>query len=52
MCPNLAPAAYIYARRGNIRDHQRSMIGLYVGGLVIVGILALVPGYMLNDLLL
>ncbi len=31
-------------RRGNIKDHRRSLIGLYVGGLIIAGSLTLLPG--------
>ncbi len=46
-----APAAYIYVRRGNIRGHQRSMIGLYVGGLVIAGSFAFMPGHMLHEVI-
>jgi len=46
-----APAAFIYARRGNITAHRGNMIGLYIGGLLIAGSFALMPGRMLNDLL-
>jgi uncharacterized membrane protein len=46
-----APAAFIYARRGNITAHRGNMIGLYIGGLLIAGSFALMPGRMFNDLL-
>lgn len=44
-----APAAYIYARRGNVNAHRGNMIGLYVGGILIAGSFALMPGRMLHD---
>ena len=44
-----APAAYINARAGRIAAHRRNMIGLYVGGLLIAGSFALLPGRMLHD---
>jgi uncharacterized membrane protein len=31
-------------RRGNVRQHAGSMIGLYVGGLIIAGAFAFIPG--------
>lgn len=31
-------------RRGNVRQHAGSMVGLYVGGLVIAGAFAFIPG--------
>lgn len=31
-------------RRGNVRRHAASMVGLYVGGLIIAGITAFIPG--------
>jgi uncharacterized membrane protein len=43
-----APAAYIYARKGNIKAHQGNMIGLYVGGILIAGSFALMPGRLLH----
>lgn len=45
------PAAYFAARRGDIKTHRGNMIGLYVGGIIIAGTFALLPGRMLNDLL-
>ena len=44
-----ATAAYVFIRRGNIRAHRGNMIGLYVGGLLIAGSFALMPGRMLHD---
>lgn len=31
-------------RRGNVRRHAASMVGLYVGGLIIAGVFAFIPG--------
>jgi uncharacterized membrane protein len=44
-----APAAYLAARRGNVKAHRRNMIGLYVGGILIAGAFAFTPGRMLHD---
>lgn len=43
------PIAYVAARRGNIRAHQAAMISLYVGGILIAGTLAFLPGRMLHE---
>jgi uncharacterized membrane protein len=43
------PAAYLAARRGNIRTHRAYMIALYVGGILIAGSLAFAPGRMLHE---
>ncbi|MBI3775411.1 MAG: DUF2306 domain-containing protein [Gammaproteobacteria bacterium] len=45
------PAAYIAARRGDIKTHRGNMIGLYVGGIIVAGSFALMPGRMLNEML-
>jgi uncharacterized membrane protein len=34
-------------RRGNVRRHAASMVGLYIGGLIIAGITAFIPGRMM-----
>jgi len=44
-----APAAYLAARRGDIKAHRGYMIGLYVGGILIAGAFAFSPGCMLHD---
>lgn len=44
---SLVPSAYIAAQNGNIRRHKRNMIGLYVGGILIAGVFAFMPGRML-----
>jgi uncharacterized membrane protein len=46
------PAAYIYARNGNIVKHRQRMISLYIGGILIAGAFTLMPGRLLNQLLL
>jgi uncharacterized membrane protein len=45
------PTAYINARRGNVAKHRSAMIGLYVGGILIAGTFAFMPGRMLNQML-
>lgn len=42
------PAAWLAARRGNIKVHRGNMIGLYVGGILIAGAFAFGPGRMLH----
>jgi uncharacterized membrane protein len=42
------PAAYLAARRGNIKAHRANMIGLYIGGILIAGAFAFSPGRMLH----
>jgi len=43
------PAAYLAARRGNIMAHSVNMVGLYVGGILISGAFAFMPGRMLHE---
>lgn len=38
------PLGVVYARRHNVRRHSRTMIGLYVGGLLIAGAFTFLPG--------
>ncbi len=42
------PSAYFAARRGDIKTHRGNMIGLYIGGLLIAGSFALMPGRTLH----
>ncbi|WP_191601988.1 DUF2306 domain-containing protein [Marinomonas algicola] len=44
----LVPTAYIAARTGNIKRHKSNMIGLYLGGLLIAGSFAFMPGRLLH----
>ena len=44
----LVPMAYLYARRGDIKSHASSMVGMYVGGILIAGSFAFMPGRMLH----
>lgn len=41
------PLAVMWARRGNIARHRRSMMSLFFGGLVFAGVLAFLPGRLL-----
>ena len=43
------PTALLAARRGNIKAHRASMIGLYVGGILIAGAFTFAPGRLLHD---
>ncbi|MEP7704503.1 DUF2306 domain-containing protein [Paraglaciecola sp. 25GB23A] len=42
------PTAYVAVRNGDINRHKRSMIALYVGGLLIAGSFTFAPGRMLH----
>ncbi len=42
------PRALIYIRNGNVRGHAATMIGLYIGAIVVAGVLAFLPGRVLN----
>ena len=42
------PTAYAAVRRCDIRRHRNSMIGLYIGALVIAGLFAFTPGRLLH----
>ncbi len=44
--------ALYYARHHNIRAHRRSMLGVYIGGLLIAGSLTLLPGRIMHMVLL
>jgi uncharacterized membrane protein len=41
------PSAYFAARSHNVKKHRNSMIGLYVGGLLIAGAFTFTPGRLL-----
>ncbi|MBL8516797.1 MAG: DUF2306 domain-containing protein [Betaproteobacteria bacterium] len=43
------PTSWRAARRGDVRQHRASMIGLYIGGMLIAGTLAFGPGRLLNE---
>lgn len=42
------PQAYLGAKRHDVRTHKSAMIGLYVGGILIAGSFAFMPGRLLN----
>lgn len=42
------PTAYVAIRKGNMRSHQRKMILLYVGAILIAGGFTLAPGRYLH----
>ena len=41
------PAAIYSIRRGNVVAHRRNMVGVYVGGILIAGTFAFMPGRLL-----
>jgi uncharacterized membrane protein len=46
----LVPIIILNARRGNVSAHQRAVLGLMLGGLVIAGAFTFVPGRALGEL--
>ena len=42
------PNAYLAARRREIKRHRNHMVGLYIGGILIAGSFALLPGRLLH----
>jgi uncharacterized membrane protein len=44
----MLPLAVMRARRHDVRGHQRTMIGLFVGALVIAGAFTLLPGRIMH----
>jgi uncharacterized membrane protein len=46
-----APIAVMFARRGNISAHKRSMIGIFAGALIIAGFFTFVPGRIMHAVL-
>ncbi len=42
------PIALMAARRGNIRRHRFSMVGMFVGALVVAGLFTLLPGRIMH----
>ena len=45
------PSAYFAIKAGDVKTHKFSMIGVYVGGLLVAGGFALMPGRLLGDLI-
>ncbi len=45
------PMSFMAARRGDIKSHRGSMIGLYLGGILLAAAIAFLPGRMLPQLL-
>ncbi len=44
----MLPLAVLHARRHDVRQHRRTMLGLFVGALVIAGIFTLLPGRIMH----
>ncbi len=45
------PRAVMYARRGQVEGHRKTMRGLYWGGCVVAGVFTLLPGRFLGSML-
>lgn len=45
------PSAYFAARMGDVKTHKGRMVGLYIGGLLIAGSFAFMPGRLFYSLL-
>jgi uncharacterized membrane protein len=43
------PSAYFAAKRHDVKTHRNNMIGLYVGGILIAGGFAFMPGRLLHS---
>ncbi len=43
------PRGILYARRGQVAAHRKTMRGLYAGGCVVAGLFALAPGRLLGQ---
>ena len=44
----MVPVAVYYARHHNVRGHARTVIGMFLGGLVIAGLFTVVPGRLMH----
>jgi uncharacterized membrane protein len=44
----MIPMAIYFAHRHNIRGHARTVIGIFIGGLVIAGLFTFVPGRIMH----
>lgn len=44
------PVAILAARRGNVRVHGRTMLGMVIGGLIVAGLFTLLPGRIMHAL--
>jgi uncharacterized membrane protein len=47
----MLPLAIVHARRHDVRRHQRAMIGLFAGALVIAGVFTFLPGRIMHTVL-
>lgn len=46
------PLAVVHARRGSISAHRKTMIGTFIGGLVVAGLFTFLPGRIMHAVLL
>ena len=43
------PQAYLAARKGQLKTHRGNMLGVYIGGILIAGSFAFMPGRLLHN---
>jgi uncharacterized membrane protein len=48
----MLPVAVIAARRHNVSRHRKTMIGMFVGGLIVAGLFTFVPGRIMHAVVL
>jgi uncharacterized membrane protein len=48
----MLPVAVIAARRHNVSRHRKTMIGMFVGGLIVAGLFTFVPGRIMHTVVL
>jgi uncharacterized membrane protein len=44
----MLPVGLLFARRHNVRGHARTMVGLFIGALIVAGLFTLVPGRIMH----
>ena len=45
----MLPLGVVHARRHRVKQHRATMIGLFVGALIVAGIFTLLPGRIMHD---
>ncbi len=44
----MLPVAILFARKHNARGHARTMVGIFIGALIVAGLFTLVPGRIMH----
>jgi uncharacterized membrane protein len=45
----MLPLGVVHARRHRVKQHRATMIGLFLGALIVAGIFTLLPGRIMHD---